>query len=138
MSNRLGWIAGACLLALPLCGAPPALAEEAFQTPSLAPAELVKRREAGENLLVVDVRGTPEYRSGHVPGAVNIPPEQLPKHLDELRTASGVVLYCSNGHRTRTAERTLIDNRIEHLFHLEGGVFGWKTDGHDLKTGWAP
>lgn len=118
--------------------ASPVAAEEAFLTPSVTAADLEKRQQAGEHLLVVDVRGQPEYRSGHVPGAVNISPEQLTKHLEELRAADGIILYCSNGHRTRTAEKTLIENHVENLFHLEGGVFGWKTAGHALKTGWGP
>ncbi len=138
MMTRRGVFPVLCLCAVLFGYLSPAAADDPFLTPSLTSAELVDRQKTEKSLLVVDVRGQPEYRSGHVPGAVNIPPEKLVKHLDALRTANGVVLYCSNGSRTRIAEKILIENRVANLFHLEGGVFGWRNGGHPLKTGWAP
>jgi len=129
-----------CLsLFLSLTGyAPLAMPDDAFKTPSMSPDDLSQRQNTGHGPLVVDVRGQSEYRSGHVPGAINIAPEKLTEHLAELRGAEGVVLYCSNGSRTRIAEQVLIDNKVPNLFHLEGGVFGWRNGGHPLTTGWAP
>ena len=43
------------------------------KAPSMTPAELHARREAGTAPLVIDVRTPEEYASGHIPGAVNIP-----------------------------------------------------------------
>jgi hydroxyacylglutathione hydrolase len=112
--------------------------DDTFLSPAITPAQLAEKQQTDTPLLVIDVRGKPEYRSGHVPGALNIPPEKLPKHLDELRAANGVVLYCSNGSRTRIAEATLAEYDIPNLFHLEGGVFGWRNSGHQLLSGWGP
>lgn len=55
--------------------------------------ELLKRVRDGL-VTVVDVRPAREYAAGHVPGAVNIPLDQLESHLKELKSAGEIVAYC--------------------------------------------
>ncbi|MEV0790410.1 rhodanese-like domain-containing protein [Kribbella sp. NPDC050459] len=43
--------------------------------------ELTKRLQAGD----LDIRPAPEYASGHLPGAVSLPIDQLRERLDEVR-----------------------------------------------------
>ena len=114
-----------------------ALAEE-FQTPAITVPDLLDRQASSQNIVVVDVRASGEYKSGHVPGAINIPHDKLDKKLDKLSQADSVVLYCFNGKRTRQAEQTLLDNHFENVFHLEGGLTSWRQHGRKLKTGWGP
>ena len=109
-----------------------------FQTPAITAQDLHDRQEGAEPYLVIDVRDTGEYKSGHVPGAINIPQKKLERHLDKLTDAKGVVLYCINGSRTRLAEQTLIENDIDNVFHLEGGLMGWRQGGFKVNTGWGP
>ena len=87
---------------------------------------------------MIDVRKSGEYKSGHVPGALNIPHDKLQKKLDKLEGASGVVVYCINGRRTKLAEQTLIENDVDNVFHLEGGLMGWRQAGYKVNTGWGP
>ena len=93
-----------------------------FQTPAMAVTELLDRQAESENIIVVDVRDSGEYKSVHVPGAINIPHKKLERKLDKLRDA----------------EQILLDNHIEHAFHLEGGLMAWRQHDHKLKTGWGP
>jgi rhodanese-related sulfurtransferase len=109
-----------------------------FQTPAITAEDLHARQETAEPLLVIDVRKQGEYRSGHVPGAINIPHNKLDRELDQLQDANGVVLYCINGRRTRLAEQTLIEHDIPNVFHLEGGLMGWRQGGFEVRTGWGP
>jgi len=109
-----------------------------FQTPAMTAQDLNDRQGGAEPLLVIDVRDVGEYKSGHVPGAINIPQKKLEKQLDKLADANGVVLYCINGSRTRLAEQTLIENDVDDVFHLEGGLFGWRQGGFKVRTGWGP
>jgi rhodanese-related sulfurtransferase len=69
-----------------------------------------------------------------VTGAVNIPHTKLEKHMNELRKANGVVLYCIFGKRTRLAEQTLIEHDIPNVMHLEGGLNGWRQSGFEVRT----
>ena len=55
--------------------------------------ELMARIQVGR-ATIVDVRPAVEYRSGHIPGAVSIPFEQLESRLAELRTDAEIVAYC--------------------------------------------
>lgn len=109
-----------------------------FQTPAITAQDLHARQESTDPLLVIDVRDVAEYKSGHVPGAINIPHKKLERQLDRLLDANGVVLYCINGRRTRLAEQTLIENDIPDVFHLEGGLMGWRQGGFEVRTGWGP
>ena len=62
--------------------------------------------QAGARL--VDVRTPDEFAAGHLPGAVNIPLQELAGRLGELEPKdTAVVLYCRSGHRSGNAARTL-------------------------------
>ena len=109
-----------------------------FQTPAITAQDLHARQSGTDQMLVIDVRDLAEYKSGHVPGAINIPQKKLERRLDKLLDANSVVLYCINGSRTRLAEQTLIENDIPNVFHLEGGLMGWRQGGFEVRTGWGP
>jgi rhodanese-related sulfurtransferase len=109
-----------------------------YQTPAITAQELHARQASTDQLLVIDVRDVAEYKSGHVPGAINIPQKKLDEQLDKLLDANGVVLYCINGRRTRLAEQTLIENDVPDVYHLEGGLMGWRQGGFEVRTGWGP
>jgi len=109
-----------------------------FQTPAITAQDLHNRQASPEPLLVIDVRDVGEYKSGHVPGAVNIPQKKLEKQMDKLLDANGVVLYCINGRRTRLAEQTLIEHDTPNVYHLDGGLMGWRQGGYKVNTGWGP
>ena len=62
--------------------------------------------QAGARL--VDVRTPAEFASGHLPGAINIPVQELADRLGELQPKdTPVVLYCRSGRRSSSAARTL-------------------------------
>ena len=100
-----------------------------FKTPGLTPEALSTSLQTAEAPLVVDLREPWEYKIGHIPGAINIPLEQLQQHLDEVRGDNGVLIYCINGKRTRQAEPVLLDAGISRLFHLEGAFYAWIQSG---------
>ena len=135
---RLSPVCRRLLLCWVAAAAPLALADD-FQTPAIAAAELMARQGKPDAPLVVDVRPNGEYKSGHVAGALNIPYDKMDKHLDQLTQAPhGVVLYCTQGHRTRQAEQTLIENDVPNVFHLQGGLGAWRQAGYPIHTGWGP
>lgn len=55
--------------------------------------ELKKRMAAG-TVTVLDVRPAEEFALGHVPGAINIPPGELKRRLNELPRSKEIVAYC--------------------------------------------
>lgn len=73
--------------------------------------------------LVVDVRSPWEYETGHIPGARNIPLDELPVRMNEFRSAGKtVVLYCRSGSRSGMAVSILKQNGITDVYN--GGGIG--------------
>jgi len=69
--------------------------------------EALKSLMADRQPLLVDVRSPSEYRSGHIPGATNIPLQQMARNLNKIPTDRPVVLYCSTGYRSAMGVMTL-------------------------------
>jgi rhodanese-related sulfurtransferase/predicted transcriptional regulator len=55
--------------------------------------ELLERLRRGD-VVLVDVRPTDEFESGHMPGARSIPIDELERRVDELPADAEVVAYC--------------------------------------------
>lgn len=91
--------------------------------------ELLDRVKHGL-VTVLDVRPAVEYAAGHVPGAVNVPLNELEAHLAELDETKEVVAYCRGPHCilafdavARCREKGLNAHR------LEDGFPEWKLAG---------
>jgi rhodanese-related sulfurtransferase len=48
---------------------------------------------------LIDVRSPSEFATGHVPGAINIPMEEVPGRVADLDQDRPVVLVCQSGKR---------------------------------------
>ncbi len=73
--------------------------------------------------LLLDVRTPPEFAAGHIPGAVNIPVDELRGRLAELPKGRPVVAYCQVGQRGYLATRIL----MQHGFDVSNLGGGYKT-----------
>ncbi|MFD7031058.1 rhodanese-like domain-containing protein [Streptomyces sp. NPDC059917] len=96
-------------------------------------------------LTVIDVRGPGEYAAGHLPGAHNVPLDQLARALPALSAAAGrreLLVVCASGVRSAGAVATLAGHGIAAAT-LTGGTAAWSRLGHDLereagaRTVWA-
>ncbi len=85
--------------------------------------------ESSQNNPVIDVRSPGEYDKGHIPGAINIPFDQVAKRIGEIETPNGAILYCMIGPRARKGESALLATGYQKVFHLEGGLAAWKAAG---------
>lgn len=59
--------------------------------------ELLQRANDGL-VTVLDVRPPEEYAEGHIPGAINVPLNQIELHLGELDPQQEIVAYCRGPH----------------------------------------
>jgi rhodanese-related sulfurtransferase len=96
---------------------------------SISPADLNARVSEGTGPLVVDVRTSEEFRSGHIPGAINIPHDRIVDHIGELQSEHGVALYCMVGVRARLGEHALQEAGLKGVLHIEGGLSAWQASG---------
>jgi NADPH-dependent 2,4-dienoyl-CoA reductase/sulfur reductase-like enzyme/rhodanese-related sulfurtransferase len=86
-----------------------------IKQPGMKQAEAVSEPEktaekVSSGPIVVDVRTRGEFSTGAVPGAVNIPLDELERRLDELGsdTARDIVVYCASGARSAYAQKMLM------------------------------
>jgi phage shock protein E len=80
--------------------------------------------------VILVVRTPEEFAAGHVPGARNIPHDQLPNRLAELAGAKNkeIVVYCRSGRRSEMAIDTLSSQGFERLLHLDGDMIKWQQE----------
>ena len=75
--------------------------------------------------VLVDVRTDGEFAQGHLPGAKNIPVQDLPARADEVGDKSKpVVVYCRSGQRSARAKRLLEEAGYEQVINL-GPMSAW-------------
>lgn len=97
---------------------------------AIEPVELARRLAAGEPITVVDVREPFEWaicNLGPV-GARLLPLGRLNRHLDELRGAGPLVVYCRSGARSAEAVALLRDAGLDDVRNLSGGILAWSRD----------
>jgi rhodanese-related sulfurtransferase len=104
--------------------------------PLITSQALLERQAKGDpSLFVLDVRTPQEFAAGHVPGAVNVPYDQVASHLAEIPKDKDVVLYCRSGRRTALAAEVLAANGYTKLGHLQGDMEAWLKDGRPVEGG---
>jgi rhodanese-related sulfurtransferase len=116
-------------LALMMAGTTAATAEE-VAVAQVTPEQLTEiRARQDAPVLLLDVRTPEEYAAGHIPGAVNIPYDQVGTRLSEIPKSDEVVLYCRSGRRAGLAAETLAAAGYTRLAHLTGDMQGWSEAG---------
>jgi len=119
----------ATILGVIAASAAVAVESERVQAPSITGAALHAQLESGKAPVVIDVRTPAEYAAGHIPGAVNIPFDQVAKRISDVDAPNGVALYCMIGPRARKGESALLAMGYEEVFHIEGGFSAWQAAG---------
>jgi rhodanese-related sulfurtransferase len=99
---------------------------------SVTPAQLHDMQQHGVAPLIIDVRTPEEFAEGHIPGAVNIPHEEVAERVPNIDAPRGIVLYCTIGPRALRAESALREAGETRLFHLEGGLTAWERAGYSV------
>lgn len=65
-------------------------------------------------MTIIDVRTHGEFMGGHVAGSINIPLNELPNRLDEVKAMNDeIILCCASGNRSGQATYFLQQNGIE-------------------------
>ncbi|MGZ3652926.1 MAG: rhodanese-like domain-containing protein [Bdellovibrionota bacterium] len=95
---------------------------------TLSPTQAKEKLGSGK-VCFIDVRSNDEFLSGHVPGAVCMPLDELDSHIGTIPKDKLVVLNCQAGIRSAKAFQLLRDRGFENVAEIEGGFSAWKAAG---------
>jgi rhodanese-related sulfurtransferase len=98
----------------------------------------VKRRmDAGEKLILVDVREDTEWANGHLPGAIHLGKGVIERDIEQ-RVPTGdtkLILYCGGGFRSALAADNLQKMGYSNVESMDGGWKGWLEAGFPVQKG---
>jgi len=92
--------------------------------PQVTVGELVRQQQSGAIQAVVDVRGADEFARGHLPGAINIPVDELRGRLGDVPPGR-IAVNCQVGMRGYLATRILLAAGRD-VVNLSGGYLAWE------------
>jgi len=96
--------------------------------------ELLARARKGL-VTVLDVRPREEYAAGHLPGAINIPVQQLEKRMRELPKRREVVAYCRGPYCLMSYDAVaLLRRKGRKARRLEAGLPEWRQGGLPIES----
>ncbi len=89
---------------------------------NILPIEVKQRKEAGEALVLLDVREEWEYQRAHIPDAILIPLSEIPRRLSELNRDDNIVTLCHHGGRSASAQAFLLQSGFSNVKNMTGGI----------------
>ncbi len=90
--------------------------------------EVKRRREAGEQLVLLDVREPNEVAYCRIPDSVHIRMNEIPSRLQELNPSDTIVVYCHVGGRSLRVCQFLEANGFTNVLNLRGGIKQWSVE----------
>ncbi len=107
------------------CGlAPESSKEKTLNIPQITVQELKRRLDAGEDLMVLDVREPYEYQIANIGGTL-IPMNEVPRRLAEIDRNREIVVQCRSGGRSQRIAEFLAQQGYPNVKNLAGGILAW-------------
>jgi len=93
--------------------------------------DYVRRMEAGETWVLIDVREDHEWEAGRIPGAIHMGRGILERDVEERfpDKDAPLVLQCGGGYRSALAADNLQKMGYRNVISLDGGFRGWVAAG---------
>jgi rhodanese-related sulfurtransferase len=95
-----------------------------------SPQDIQRRIDAGEPLLLIDVREPEEFAITRIEGATLIPMREIPASLQQLEAKSGeatLIVFCHHGVRSLNVAHWLREQGVPACQSMAGGIDAWST-----------
>ncbi len=92
--------------------------------PQITVLELKQRLDAGENLMILDVREPYEYQIANIGGTL-IPMNEVPQRLAEIDREREIIVQCRSGARSQHIAQFLAAQGYPKVKNLAGGILAW-------------
>ncbi len=103
---------------------------------NLQPVAFQSTMDTTQNPLLVDVRTSEEYESGHLKGAINIDfrGNDFRGQIQKLDKKAPIFVYCHSGNRSGQATEMMRELGFSNVSNLTGGIAGWEAEGRPVTT----
>ncbi len=88
-------------------------------------------------ILVIDVRSPQEFAAGHIPGAVNIPLDELSRKLEQMKVSKDTTLVTTCEHGGRSSRAAVELQKLGYPTASFCTLDSWKKCGYKIETGEA-
>ena len=97
--------------------------------------EKFDKMRAEKNTVVLDVRTADEFKTGHIPGAINLDVRatDFKEKVAKLDKSKIYLVHCAAGSRSVTACNAMAPLQFANLFNLEGGFSAWSKAGKPVE-----
>jgi len=90
--------------------------------------ELARKRNAGEDFVLLDVREPDELELAALSGAVHVPMREIPARLNEIPREREIVVMCHGGVRSDSVAHYLRAQGYARVLNLAGGIDAWSCE----------
>ncbi len=110
------------------------LFESALRKFELISPILVVAKMNNEDPVIIDVRESNEFKTGHIEGAINMPLSNFDKGLEKLSKYKNkpLIVVCQTGTRSTTACKKLTSQGFEKVFSMIGGMQSWEESKYPI------
>jgi adenylyltransferase/sulfurtransferase len=89
--------------------------------------ELKARRDAGEDIFLLDVREPYEFQIAQIGGKL-IPQNDVPQRLAEIPRNREIVVHCRSGARSQKIAEFLKQSGYNDVVNVAGGILAWADE----------
>jgi len=81
--------------------------------------------KSDNNFIIVDIRDDASYDEAHIPGAINIPLNELGYRVFSLDKTKDIIVYCFTGVTSQVACQILVNAGFKDVYNVIGGIKAW-------------
>lgn len=111
--------------------------QENLPYPEVARISLLESKRAFDNQSAVflDVRDAGSFSKGHIPGAINIPLNELEQRYNEIASDQSIITYCTWPDEQSSARAALIlfEKGYDNVEAIRGGLAAWQQAGYPIE-----
>jgi len=95
-------------------------------------AELNSRLSSEDGTYLLDIRSEAEVVHGMLPDSTHLPMHLIPLRMNDFPKDKEIVLYCRSGARSYHACMYLMQQGMQNVINLKGGIIDWARQGYQI------
>ena len=106
-----------------------------FQIREIKIDELKRRVNQEKPYVLADARDLDSYDSGHIPGAISIPADEVDQLADKYDLSIDVITYCTSYScpASTLAAKKFIQHGFKNVLDYKGGLEEWEGQGNPVE-----